>query len=99
MDFIIKKLEDIDAKISNQSILSKEFLTLAETALYLGHSKSSMYRMTSKKEIPFYNPGGKKIYFKRRELDDWISKGRVNSYSEVVGETDQYLARINTSTP
>ena len=69
----------------------KEFLTVDEIANYLGLSKSAVYKITSKKEIPFYNPGGKKIYFKRSEVDTWIESGRVAPDSEV-------LEQFNNST-
>lgn len=67
----------------------KEFMTVDEIADYLGLSKSAVYKITSKKEIPFYNPGGKKIYFKRTEVDAWIEAGRVTPDSEVFQQLHQ----------
>lgn len=62
----------------------KEFMTVGELAEYLELSKSAIYKLTSKREIPFYNPGGKKIYFKRSEVDTWIEAGRVAPDSETL---------------
>lgn len=90
---ISKKLEEIEMLLKNQNILLKEFLTLDEAAEYLSLSKSAVYKMTSKKEIPFYNPGGKKIYFKRIELDSWILNGKVESASQIEIEIETYLSR------
>ncbi len=67
----------------------KEFMTVDELADYLGLSKSAVYKITSKKEIPFYNPGGKKIYFKRIEVDAWIESGRVAPDNEVFQQLNQ----------
>lgn len=64
----------------------KEFMTVDEIADYLGLSKSAIYKLTSKRELPFYNPGGKKIYFKREEIDAWVEASRVSSDSEVLEE-------------
>jgi excisionase family DNA binding protein len=90
---ISKRLEEIEMLLKNQNILLKEFLTLDEAAEYLSLSKSAVYKMTSKKEIPFYNPGGKKIYFKRVELDSWILNGKVESASQIEIEIETYLSR------
>lgn len=94
---IIQQLERIEALMKEQRLLKKEFLTLTETAEYLGQSKSSIYKMTSKKLIPFYSPGGKNKYFKRTELDRWIESYRVTSSIEIFNETEKYLGRNNTS--
>ena len=61
----------------------KVFLTTKEAAAYLGMALSSLYKMTSKKRIPFYTPTGKKIYFKKSELDEWMNSSRVATNNEI----------------
>ncbi len=73
----------------------KEFITVDELADYLGLSKSAVYKITSKKEIPFYNPGGKKIYFKRIEVDAWIETSRVAPDSEIIEQLNQNSINSN----
>ncbi|MFN4149381.1 MAG: helix-turn-helix domain-containing protein [Candidatus Sericytochromatia bacterium] len=90
-----KKNENSETLLKKQNVLEKEFLTLEEAADYLSLSKSAMYKMTSKKEIPFYNPGGKKIYFKREELNNWIISSKVYSSLEVELDVTSYLSRNN----
>ena len=46
---------------------AKDVLTLEEAALFMGISKSSLYKMTHKHELPFYRPNGKLIYFEKSE--------------------------------
>lgn len=94
---IFQKLQKIETLIKNQIVLTKEFLTLEETAEYLNLSKSALYKATSRKEIPFYNPGGKKIYFKRIELDAWITQGKSVSDVEIEEEMTLYLTRNTKS--
>ena len=48
--------------------VAKEVLNLEEASLFLGISKSSLYKMTHKHELPFYRPNGKLIYFEKTEL-------------------------------
>lgn len=64
-------------------MIEKEFLTTKEAAAYLGMALSYLYKMTSKKSIPFYTPTGKKIYFKKSELDDWMNSSRVATNDEI----------------
>jgi excisionase family DNA binding protein len=97
MEIILKKLEKLEVLIERQYILSKEILSLEEAAEYLQLSKSCLYKMTSSKEIPYYVPGGKKIYFKRNELDNWVFKSKVNSVNEFDIEAESYLGRTQKS--
>lgn len=94
---IFQKLQKIETLLEKQIVLTKEFLTLEEAAEYLNLSKSALYKITSRKEIPFYNPGGKKIYFKRLDLDNWIIKGKAISDIEIKEEIAQYLTRNSKS--
>jgi len=93
MEIIQKELLEIKKFIEHQNILRKEILTLEEASIYLGQSKSSIYKRTSAREIPFYTPGGKKIYFKRTELDKWILNGRVIPTHEMDLATANYLSK------
>ena len=61
---------------------AKDVLTLEEAALFLGISKSSLYKMTHKNVLPFYRPNGKLIYFEKTELLKWMRQGRTMSESE-----------------
>ena len=89
------EIESIKDFIREQNILHKDFLTLEELTIYLGQSKSSIYKLTSKKLIPFYSPGGKKLYFKRSEIDSWIYESKVTPIDEVENEVENYISRTN----
>ena len=93
MEFIQQQLKEITALLKKQNLLEKEFFTLEEAALYLGQSKSSIYKLTSKKEIPFYVPGGKMIYFRKPELDAWIIDSKVETVDELELSIDHYLSQ------
>jgi excisionase family DNA binding protein len=91
----LETLLRIEALLKESNVKFKELLTLEESAYYLSLSKSALYKMTSKKEIPYYIPGGKNIYFKKADLDNWVYGKKVNSVSEVEIEVDEYLCRTN----
>jgi excisionase family DNA binding protein len=93
MEIILKKIEELESLLGRQSILSKEVLTLEEASRYLQLSKSCLYKMTANKEIAHYIPGGKKIYFRRTELDNWVFNSKVTTVSEFDLDIENYLGR------
>lgn len=60
---------------------------------YLSISKSYLYKLTSKNQIPFYKPNGKKIYFEKAELNKWLLKNRIKPESEIEQNATDYLMR------
>lgn len=61
---------------------AKQVLTLEEASLFMGISKSSLYKMTHKHELPFFRPNGKIIYFEKSELLKWMRQNRSMSEAE-----------------
>lgn len=61
-------------------LTEKPFLTLEEAALYIGISKSSMYKLTHGKEIPYTRPTGRKVFFDRNDLDTWLRSNKKVVY-------------------
>lgn len=78
-----KQLDSICQYIENNVMMQKEFLTLTEAAKYAGISKSFLYKLTSQRQISFYRPSTKLIYFRRAELDSWILNNRSQTMEEV----------------
>jgi excisionase family DNA binding protein len=52
-----------------------ELLNITQASVYLNLAKQTLYGFTSKGEIP-YLKRGKKLYFKKSELANWINDGR-----------------------
>jgi len=66
-------------------------MTTKEAAEYLGLKIGYLYKMTSRHEIPYYSPGGKRMYFKQAELDKWIEKSRISSNEEIMTKCHSML--------
>jgi excisionase family DNA binding protein len=90
---IIEKLTSIEQLLSKQGLLQKEVLTLSETCDYLNVSASYLYKLTSSKQVPHYVPTGKKIYFKRCELDEWLLSNKQTSDLEIEKTASDYLTK------
>jgi len=88
---IIQKLDHLEKMIENQSLLSKDVLNLTEAAQYLDISQSHLYKLTSTKRIPHFCPQGKKLYFKRTELDEWLLSNRQSSKADIENAAANYL--------
>lgn len=60
----------------------KKFLTIREAARMLGLSTSTLYKMVSENKITFYKPNGKILYFKKKELENWVEQGKSTSHED-----------------
>ena len=56
-------------------VSTKKWLSIDEAADYLELSKSRIYELTSNRKINFYQPGGKRIFFREEDLDAWVISG------------------------
>lgn len=72
---------------------TKEVLTLKEVADYAGLSKSYLYKLTMRQEIPHYKPNGKQIYFNRLELNQWLQSNRVATQAEIAQQAQTYCMK------
>ena len=94
---LLLKVESHDNRIKVLEHLlfdAKDVLTLEEAALFLGISKSSLYKMTHKHELPFYRPNGKLIYFEKSELVKWMRQNRSMSEEEIKETAVQHISDL-----
>lgn len=73
---------------------AKQVLTLEEAALFMGISKSSLYKMTHKHELPFFRPNGKIIYFEKSELLNWMRQNRSMSEAETKAVATKHMNEL-----
>lgn len=73
---------------------AKVMLTTTEAAALLGISKSCLYKMTMRREVPFYKPmGGKLSYFNRTELESWMMRNRIATDEELSQKAQAYCMK------
>ncbi len=56
---------------------------MKEAAEFLQVSKSTIYKLTMKKVIPYYQPNGGKIFFKELDLLNFIESSKVESATKL----------------
>lgn len=93
MDEILKRLKIIEEHVLDRNIIVKNVLTLNEACRFLELSPSHLYKLTSTGAIPHYKPNGKKIYFNRLELEQWLLSNKVESDDEINQQAADYLIK------
>ena len=85
-----------DIKMMLQQLLSEkekpvdksDLIDIHELGTLLNISPSTIYKMTAKKEIPFFKrEGSKKLIFSRIVIDSWVKKTNAPKWDKV----DEYL--------
>ena len=82
-NLILDKLTEIAQKLDEQNMLQKTVLNFNEACKYLDVSSSHLYKLTCNKSVPHFCPQGKKLYFKREELDSWLQRNRQQTNEEL----------------
>jgi len=93
MDEILERLKIIEKHVLDKNIILKNVLSFSEACLYLELSQSHLYKLTSTGAIPHYKPNGKKIYFNRAELDQWLLRNRMDSQDEIEQQAANFLIK------
>jgi excisionase family DNA binding protein len=102
--------EVIDARLSNIETLlldikhnpkernsqpdTDQILDIDEAAVFLKLSKPTLYGLVSRAEIPV-NKKGKRLYFSRKELTDWVKMGRKKTQTELAADAQTYISKHN----
>jgi excisionase family DNA binding protein len=81
-------------KTVNQQPDTDQILDIDEAAVFLKLSKASIYGLVSRAEIPV-NKKGKRLYFSRKELTDWVKLGRKKTQTELAADAQTYISKHN----
>ena len=60
----------------------EQFLTIKEASSFLNLAPQTLYGYTSNRSIPFIKKG-KKLYFRKSDLDNWLWQGRKLTMEEI----------------
>ena len=89
-EVISERLDSIEAlleKLQSDKVAAnseeEKFLNPQEAADFLRDALATLFGRTSKNEIPFYKRG-KKLYFKKSELIEWIEAGKCRTMDELI---------------
>lgn len=84
---IMKRLDNIE-KLT--LISAKQMLTVEEACFFTGLSSRFLYKLTHQNVLPYSKPNGKKIYFDKGDLTEWMRKNHISSREEAEQEAATY---------
>jgi len=84
LEFIIRKafkeeFEEAKKKLVDECVRP---LNVKDASQFLRCSKAHIYKLIHRKEIVYFKPCGKMIYFMRRDLMEWAFRNRVGRENE-----------------
>jgi excisionase family DNA binding protein len=86
-------IEEVISSNLNQQLLTKdEWFDVKEASDYLKLAVPTVYGLTSQKKIPF-SKRGKKLYFRRSLLEEWLNGGHIMTGEEIEMMADSHLAK------
>lgn len=86
-------IQELNSKIEQLLHQDEKPMSFAEAAEYLDISKSHLYKMTSKSQIKFFKPNGKKIYFRKSDLNNWLFRNESSTEKELEQKAIDYVAQ------
>lgn len=86
----LNNIEQLLLQGNNHTPEMDDLLTISEAAKFLKLSIPTIYTKVSRKEIPV-NKQGKRLYFYKSELADWIKTGRKKTVAEIRQEAEQTI--------
>ncbi len=92
-EIILSELKELRKLINDQNLLKKDVLNFSEACQYIDISESHMYKLTSRKQIPHFCPQGKKLYFNRHEMDNWLQQNRQITNDDIDKQATDYLLK------
>ena len=91
---LLQKIERIESLLNASTTLPKieadTLLNIQEAADFLRLSVPTLYGKVSARLIPFSKPG-KRLYFSKAELTEWIKQGRKKTRAEITQEAQKPL--------
>ena len=90
-----KNTESVKNIPNAQLIMQKEILSFNEALVYLDVSASFLYKLTSKKAVEFTKPNGGKIYFSKKDLNNWMLSNTSQSKKTLETEILKHLKKNN----
>ena len=88
-NIILNKLTAIESLLEEAN--QTKPLTIQETAKFLNLSQSHLYKLTSERKIPHFKPSGKKIYFDKSELVQWLKRNPTRTREVTEEKAASYI--------
>ena len=82
--------EQLDRIEQYSLIAAKNVLNIKEAAIILGMTVRGVWENVRNRIIPCYKPNVNRLYFKKNELEEWMTQNRRKSMAELQSEAAAY---------
>ena len=95
-----RKIAELQKRVTSLESLcfqSKPVLNLEEASIYLGISRSMLYKMTHAGKIDFYKPEGKLLFCEQERRLNWGRNNKVKSDETTQAEAEMKMRELNST--
>lgn len=71
---LLERMTQLEKRMNEVVMTQKEMMSFEEARLYLNLSRSYLHKLCSSRLIQYFKPGGKLVYFRRADLDEWLKR-------------------------
>ena len=87
---VLRKI--LDSNEVKESFVDSAPMTIEQTAAFLNLTVSTLYDKVHRRTIPFMKEG-KRLYFAKSELNDWLKQSRRKTTAEIESEAPSNLKK------
>jgi excisionase family DNA binding protein len=91
---IQEKLDEIINLLKDQE---DKPMSVREVCKYLNLTSSYVYKLSSLGILLHYKPNGKRIFFKKSEIDKWLFQNRIGTKEEIKKKLAKFERKQNIS--
>jgi len=94
LENIEKLLNELTKNVNNTKFKedTDEIMTVEQLSTYLTIARQTIYGKCAAKEIPYFKTG-KRVYFKKSEINDWLNSGRRHTTEELRQEAEDWVRK------
>ncbi len=93
LSLIYQKVSALEEK----PVLQRVYFTFNEACEYMGVKSNVLYRMMREREITYSKPNNKQIFFKKEDMDAYLSRNTVPSFSSLEGLASDYMLNAQSA--
>jgi predicted DNA-binding transcriptional regulator AlpA len=88
----MSELKETLQRIESLLLSQKEVFNLKDFCQYSGLSESAAYKLTHLRKIPHSRPGGKLIFLKKNDIDNYLLSNPVSLTDDIEQESINFLS-------
>ena len=68
-----------------------DYLNTKEACIYLGVTESRLHTLMFQREITYSKPSGKHAFFKKQDLDEYLSRNTIPSFASLEAQAADHV--------